>query len=163
MDHSFSLKIVVTCLKSAKPSRQISVNAGEIQPQCNGDSGCISLAQPNFSLSALLYTSFPGNPQCNGKSGGISLAQWSFLCRHRYTPAFPNQAVRPLYVHDNTTGSGDLHRGTSQHAQFATHLPSVSSCPSSTINLPDQVLQYTWVTISPHFRRNTSFVPRKHA
>lgn len=139
------------------------MNAGDIQPQCNGNSGGILPAQRSFSLSALLYTSFPENPNA---MASLEASHWhneALLCRHCYERAFPNQAVRPLYVHNNTTGSGDLHREISQHAQFATHLPSVPSFPSSTIDLPDQVLQYTWVTSSLHFHRNTSFIPRKHA
>ena len=81
----------------------------------------------------------PAFPETPNAMASLEATHWhngAFRCRHCYTLAFPNQAARPLYVHI-TTGSGDLHHGTSQHAQFATHFPSGPSCPSNTIDLPD--------------------------
>lgn len=74
--------------------------------------------------------------QCNGNTGGVSLAQRSYSLATSLYTSFPSQAVGPLFVHNNTAGSGDLYRATLQRAQFAIHLPSVPFCPSSTIGLP---------------------------
>lgn len=96
-----------------------------------------SLAERSFSLSALLYTSFAGPLPMDWpfwrRLAGTTELFFVDIVIHQH---FQSQAAGPLYVHDNTTGSGDLRRATFQHAQFAVHLPSVHSCASSTIEGP---------------------------